>query len=116
MGQIKQNCLLEATSQTQHELDNWEACFFDTLKDYAKQNHELFSLTSVAISSEMILEFQNWKKLKRNHRESWVGWKSTSEKFPLSNNQPTRPRLNGKRVSEYQFDSERVLKLHSIST
>ena len=110
MGQIKQ-FFLEATSETQHELDNWEACFFDILKDYAKQNHELFSLTSVAISSEMILELE-LEEAEKKPSESWVG--NRIKKFSLSNNQPTRPRLNGKRVSEYQFDSEHVLKLHSI--
>ena len=50
MGQIKK-FFLEATSETQHELDNWESCFFDILKDHAKENLNIFSLTSVAISS-----------------------------------------------------------------
>ena len=110
MGQIKQ-FFLEATSETQHELDNWESCFFDILKDHAKQNLELFSLTSVAISSEMILELK-LDDVDRKPSERWVG--ESIKKFALGKKTNQRPRVENRRVSEYQFDSEHVLKLHSI--
>ena len=59
----------------------------------------------------MILELK-LEEAARKPSEKWVG--DRIKKFSLGNNQPTRPRLNGKRVTEYQFDSEHVIKLHSI--
>ena len=110
MGQIKQ-FFLEATSETQHELDNWESCFFDILKDHANQNHGLFRLTSVDISAGMISEL-GIDDVDRKPSERWVG--ERIKKFALGKKTNQRPRVENRRVSEYQFDSEYVLKLHSI--